>query len=101
MATRQVVSRNGVAIRLTDERWSRIVTGHGELAELKKAVLETVAEPERVLAGGAGELLAVRQAGVGKWLVVVYRELGEDGFVITAFLSRRERSLNRREQLWP
>ncbi len=68
---------------------------------LPYTLLETVAEPERVLAGGAGELLAVRQAGVGKWLVVVYRELGEDGFVITAFLSRRERSLNRREQLWP
>lgn len=101
MTTRQVLSKNGVAIRLTDERWSHIVTGHGELAELKRTVLETVADPERVLAGGAGELLAVRQADVGKWLVVVYRELGKDGFVITAFLTRRERSLNRREQLWP
>ena len=74
---------------------------HRELEGLELAVLETVSDPERVLAGGAGELLAVRTHEPGKWLVVAYREVEDDGFVITAFLTRRFRSLDRRTQLWP
>ena len=58
-----VQSRNGVPIRLTDERWTHISEEHCELAGLRLEVLETVANPDRVLAGGAGELLAVRPAG--------------------------------------
>lgn len=96
-----VTSRNGVSIRLTAERWDHIMEEHRELEGLRLAVLETVAEPERVLSGGAGELLAVRLEEPGKWLVVVYREEDGDGFVITAFLTRRFRSLDRRTQLWP
>lgn len=88
-------------IRLTAERWGHIMDEHRELEDLQPAVLETVSDPERVLAGGAGELLAVRLHEPGKWLVVAYRELDEDGFVITAFLTRRVRSLDRRIQLWP
>lgn len=97
-----VTSRAGVPIRLTDERWSHIVEEHCELAGMKRDVLEAVADPERVLAGEAHELLAVRTLATGKALVVVYRELNNaDGFVITAFLTRRLESLYRRPQLWP
>jgi hypothetical protein len=71
-----VTSRNSIPIRLTDERWAHISDEHGEL-------------------------LAAREIDAGKWLVVVYRELGHDGFVITAFLTRRLASLERRKQLWP
>ena len=60
-----------------------------------------MASPQRVLAGGAGELLAIGESEPGKFLVVVYRELAADGFVITAFLTRRVRSLERRTQVWP
>ena len=74
---------------------------HRELEGLHLAVLEAVSEPERVLVGGAGELLAVRTHEPGKWLVVVYREAEDDGYIITAFLTRRFRSLDRRTQLWP
>ena len=68
---------------------------------MRLEVLENVSQPERVLAGGEGELLAVRTLEVGKFLVVVYRELEEDGFIITAFITRRVGSLDRRKQLWP
>ena len=34
-------------------------------------------------------------------MVVVYRELLNDGFIITAYLTRRLRSLAKRKQLWP
>lgn len=96
-----IKSRNGKAIRLTDERWAHITEEHCELAGLRTDVLETIANPERVLAGGDGELLALRPIADGKYLVVVYRELPDDGFIITAFLTRRERSLAKRRQLWP
>jgi len=94
-------SKNNVIIRLTDERWSHICEEHAELAGLRLDVLETVAEPERIVSGGAGELLALKKQSDGKILVVVYREEAGDVFVITAFLMRREASLNRRKQLWP
>ena len=99
--TETVTSKNGVAIRLTDERWSHITEEHAELAGYKWDVLETVARPERILTGDLGELLALKKQTDGKTLVVVYLEDQRDGFVITAFLTRREVSLNRRKQLWP
>jgi hypothetical protein len=99
--TETVSSRNGVPIRLTDERWLHITEEHAELAGLRLEILETIVEPDRVLAGGADELLALKKQRDGKTLVAVYREASNDGFVITAFLTRREASLNRRKQLWP
>lgn len=99
--TDTATSKNGIAIRLTDERWSHIAEEHAELIELKTEVMTTIEDPLRIVAGGAGELLAIRNLELGKFLVVVYRELVGDGFVITAFLTRRLRSLARRKQLWP
>jgi len=99
--TETVLSKQGVAIRLTDERWAHVTEEHAEVAGYKWDVLEALAEPERILAGSAGEQLALRQQTDGKTLVVVYREDAHDGFVITAFLTRREASLKRRKQLWP
>lgn len=99
--TLSVPSKNGVLIRLTDERWAHIAEEHCELAGYRDLVLETVQAPQRVLAGHAGELLAVREFETGKFLVVVYREGDSDGFIITAFWTRRWATLNRRKQLWP
>jgi hypothetical protein len=94
-------SKNGIPIRLPDERWAHIMEEHAELSAMREQVLAAVAEPERILAGGDGELLAVKAVEEGKWIVVAYRELEQDGFIITAFLTRRERSLSKRSQLWP
>lgn len=96
------LSRNGVHIRLTDERWSHIVEEHCELAGMREDVLDTVATCERVVAGKHEELLAVRSVEPGKALVVVYREVDvADGFIITAFMTKRLVSLDRRIQVWP
>ena len=97
----RIISKGGIAIRLTDERWAHITGEHCELAGLRSEVIETVSDPDRVLLGGDGELMAVREVEIGKHLVVVYREHSEDGFIITAFLTRRIRSLEKRRQLWP
>jgi hypothetical protein len=39
-----VVSRGGIQIRLTDERWSHIVEEHCELAGMREEVLLTVSD---------------------------------------------------------
>jgi hypothetical protein len=64
-------------------------------------VLEAIPRPQRVIAGNGGELLAVREVEARKWLVATHREFKEDGFVITAFLTRRQSGLERRRQIWP
>jgi hypothetical protein len=58
-------SRNGVPIRLTEERWAHIVEEHGEMQGLGDEILRTIAAPDRVLAGGFGELLQQFQFSCG------------------------------------
>jgi hypothetical protein len=96
-----VYSKNGIPIRLTDERWAHITAEHGELMGLRPEIVATVASPTAIFAGNQGELLATREVEPGKYLVVVYRESPEDGFIITAFLTRKVHTLRRRQQLWP
>lgn len=94
-------SKNGIFIRLTDERWAHITEEHCELAGLRLEVLETVANPDRIMGGRYGALMAAREMEIGKYMVVVYNEEANDGFIITAFLTRRVGWLNRRKQIWP
>jgi len=96
-----VLSQNSIPVRLNDERWAHITEEHCELAGLREEVLETINSPEKIYAGKHGELLAVREISEGKHLVVVYRESDNDGFIITAFLTRKLSSLERRKQIWP
>jgi len=99
--TSVVVSKHGVPIRLTDERWAHVTEEHAELAGMRLEVLETIAVPAEIYEGRAAERLAMREIESGKWLVVVYREQDDDGFVITAFLTRRRTTLMRRTRPWP
>ena len=95
-------SKNGIPIRLTDERWIHITEGHSELAGYYFEVLETVQDPQAVYDGKLGELIAVKEIETGKFMVVVYKEISrEDGFVITAFLTKRIKQIERRTKLWP
>lgn len=97
----KVLSKNDVSIRLTDERWAHIVEEHCELAGMRLEVLEAVSSPSRILDGKAGELFAVRETLEGKQLVVVCRELENDGFIITAFITSKTNIIDRTNQLWP
>lgn len=99
--TESVASINGVTIELTDERWGHITDGHPEIGRQRKQVLSAVQSPDRVLEGGDGALMAVKRSGARGWLVVVYKERGEEGFIITAFRTTRTASLDRRNQIWP
>lgn len=96
-----VKSKNDVPIRLTEERWFHITEEHSEMAGYYFEVLETVKEPEAIYEGKMGELLAVKKVENDKNIVVFYRELSkEDGFVITAFLTKRKKQFERRRKIW-
>ena len=53
----QARSKNGVSIRLTDERWVHIVEEHSEMAGYYVDILEAIQEPDAIYEGKAGELL--------------------------------------------
>ena len=97
-----IKSKNDVPIRLPEERWFHITEEHSEMAGYYFEVLESVAQPEAIYEGRAGECLAVREVEKDKYIVVIYKEVSnEDGFIISAFLTKRKRQLERRQRLWP
>lgn len=95
----EAISRNGVPIRLTNERWLHIVENHDDLAGHYDDVLAAVDDPQWILRGHNRALIAVRALRRGQYLCVVYREISlEDGFVVTAYIANR---INRGAVLWP
>jgi hypothetical protein len=92
-------SINGVPVRLTEERWEHILDGHAEFSHSDAGmILEAVEDPEYILRGRAGSLVAVVVLGRGSYLHVVYKEVSaRDGFIITAFILP---SMDRRKIQW-
>lgn len=83
-------SLDRVPIRLTHERWFHIVENHDDLAGYHEDVLGAVENPDLILRGYRGSLIAVRNYGRQRYLMVVYRQVSvKDGFVITAYFTRR------------
>ncbi len=87
-------SVNGVLIRITEERLNHIYQGHPEVKGCEKWIVETIENPDLILEGDYGALLAVKKyektpVSENKYLVVVYKEISEDGFLITAYFTRR------------
>ncbi len=99
-----VRSRNGVPVRLSDERWRHIVSRHPEVEGQRERVLEALAEPDIIQQGDLGELLAIRLYPdtplTRKFMVVAYGEVSpEDGFILlTAYLASRPSGA--RETIW-
>ena len=91
-------SVNGVPIRLTDERWEHILDHKPNMASFVGSLLDAVRDPEYILRGYKGTLIAVVHLGERSYLNVVYRELSnKDGFIITA---RIERQLDKSKIIW-
>lgn len=91
-------SVNGVSIRLTDERWEHILDRKPNMASFIETVLDAVGDPEYILRGHKGTLIAVMHLGERSYLNVVYRELSQrDGFIITA---RVEQQLHKSKIIW-
>ena len=82
------LSVDNIPIRLTAERWFHIVENHDDMAGYYDDVLEVIENPEFVLRGYNGSLIALRGYGRGRYLAVIYRQLSaQDGFVITAYFT--------------
>lgn len=93
-------AKSGLTIRLTEERWQHITEGHPELVHLQTEIIQTIEDPDKILEGNDGELLAIKMLSDNKHLVTIYKEVQEDGFVITAYLTKRINSLNKRKEVW-
>jgi len=95
-------------ITLSEKTWQeKICVEHPEFwgkGEYLDEVKRTIEDPDFVVKGWASELLALRWCSVApkapKYLCVVYRELDEDGFVITSFFISRYGRLLKREVAW-
>ena len=93
----------GLAIRLTDERLAHILE-HPEMADLERAIEETLAYPERVvesLSDPEARLYYRFYLGTrvgNKHLCVVVKIVVEDAFVLTVYLTDK---VKRGVQIWP
>ena len=93
------ISRNGVPIRLTEERWFHIVETHDEMAGRYDEVLSAIEEPDYIIRGYRDALVALKTIGK-KYMAVIYKEIRKkDGFVITAFLTSKVR-IEKEVVLW-
>jgi hypothetical protein len=100
----EVFSVRGHRIRLTLRQWVHIIENHDYMAGNRELVLETMADPDELVEGEAGETLALRVYPrtnlTAKTAVVAYRD-EPDGFVITAWLtSRPDRVHAKGVQVW-
>lgn len=63
-------------------------------------ILETIRDPESIYAGKIGEHIAIKNIKNEKYMIVIYRELNNDGFVITAFITNRIKKFEKRRMIW-
>lgn len=96
-------SKNGVSIRLTNERWYHITLVHPEINhDNYSIILEVVKNPDFIFKGTQGELIATRrEPGKKAWIVVPYKEVTDkDGFILTAYLTTNLNWLLQKEVIW-
>ena len=88
-----VVDPTGRRVELTAERWAHIVglANHPELTGLQTEVLQTVAQPARMLAGREPDEVWFYGEAIGpsRWLKVVVLFAQDRGYIVTAFPRRR------------
>jgi len=104
MVLSTVSSVNRHTIRLTHRQWIHIAESHDYMVGNREKVLETIADPDQLVEGDLGAVVALRHYGstniTEKTCVAIYRDEA-DGFVITAFLtSRPDKIETRGRSVW-
>lgn len=97
------ISKNGVPIRLTSERWQHITIGHSEIADYYYEILETIENPDIIYEGNNDAKIAIKkfQETFITFVVAVYKETSAiDGFVITAHFSNKQQEFKKKKVLW-
>jgi len=99
-----VTSQQGVPIRLTYKQGLHITENHDYMAGCLDLVLETIDDPDLISQGWMDEKIALKSYAKTiisqKSAIVVYKELSEDGFVITAFLTSSPEKIIKRGIIW-
>ena len=99
-----VISKNGIKIRLTAERWTHIAEAHDYMAGNLDLVLETIEDPDVIVDSGKGELIAIKyytKTSISKKdMVVFFKEQGSDGFVITSFMTSKKQKIMKKGIIW-
>ena len=90
-------------IHLSDERWKHINDRHPETQGQEELIRETLSSPDFVQQGGKGAVLAIKKfkktpISDNKYCTVIYKPLEENGFMITAYFTRRPSF--RRNLIW-
>lgn len=97
-------STNKIRIRITAERWAHVVESHDYMAGNRDLVVETIEDPDSIVTGRQGELIALRHyqatSITEKHVVVVYREFANDGFLITTFMTSAPETILRKGVVW-
>lgn len=93
----------GLSIRLTNERLAHIL-GHPEMVGQEEAIEETLGHPQKVVESYSDPQARLyyrfymgTQVG-DKHLCVVVKVVGEDAFVLTAYLTDK---VKKGVQIWP
>ena len=90
--TRSTLSKNGVPIRLTEERRQHIKERHPDVHDHLSEIFQTISDPDFIQEGNSGALVAFRLSATfnGKHVKVVYQETAPtDGFIRTAYATRK------------
>lgn len=99
-----VTSKNDIPIRLTYKQWVHIVESHDYMSGNIDLVMESIEDPDYIIRGWTDELIALRyykETSISeKYVVVIYKEEGKDGFVISAFMTSKKDKILRREIIW-
>ncbi len=97
------VSKNNFPIRLTYKQWAHIIDSHDYMAGNLDMVFESIENPDYVVHGWTNELIAIKhydKTSISeKYIVVVYKE-GNEGFIITAFMTSKHDKILKRGILW-
>lgn len=96
MAIFEAQSKLGRKVRLTHTQWNHVTLRHGELRGQETKIKETLQEPDFVLYSERDDNYQYHkfysETPVSeKYLLVVVRQLNDEGFVITAFFLRKVR----------
>lgn len=93
----------GRNIRLTEKRWKHINERHPETMGNEKFIEETMSNPDFIQEGNKEELLSIKKFKKtpifdNKYCVVVYKLENREGFLVTAYFTRRPSF--RRKLIW-
>lgn len=99
MFPKTVRSISGKRIRLTEERWEHIKQRHPEITTYLDHVLKTITDPDLITFGWIDEQVAIKTIE-GQVLAVIFKEQGEEGFIITAFFTRSRKYFEKRGIIW-